>query len=121
MGIWAVLSQHGRTVAYFSEKLAGSRVRYSTYDVVFYAAVQAVRHWRHYLFHREFILYTDHDALKHLYSQDKVSVRRASWTAYLEQFTFLAKHKAGVTNRVADALSQQNNLLTAMQLEVSGF
>ena len=34
--------------------------------------VQVVRHWRHYLFHREFILYTDHDALKHLYCQDKV-------------------------------------------------
>ena len=37
-----VLSQHGRPVAYFSEKLSGSRAQYSTYDVEFYAVVQAV-------------------------------------------------------------------------------
>ena len=66
--IGAVLSQYGRPMAYFSEKLSGSRIRYSTYDVEFYAVVQAVRHWRHYLFHREFVLYTGHDALKHLHS-----------------------------------------------------
>ena len=89
-------------------------MRYNTYDVEFYAVVQAGWHWRHYLFHREFILYIDHDALKHLHSQDKVSARHASWIAYLQHFTFVVKHKA-------DALSQRNNLLTAMQLEVSGF
>ena len=33
----------------------------------------------------------------------------------------MMKHKAGVTNQVADALSQRNNLLIAMQLEVSNF
>ena len=84
MGIGAVLSQHGRLVAYFSKKLTSSRVRCNTYDVEFYAVIQAVRHWHHYLFHREFILYTNHDALKHLHSQDKVSVRHASWIAYLQ-------------------------------------
>ncbi|KAJ9550899.1 hypothetical protein OSB04_014944 [Centaurea solstitialis] len=54
-GIGAVLSQSGRPVAYFSEKLFGSRTRFSTYDVEFYAVIQAIKHWRHYLFHREFI------------------------------------------------------------------
>ena len=39
VGIGAILSQHGRPVAYFSEKLSGSRVRCSTYDVEFYAVV----------------------------------------------------------------------------------
>ena len=78
MGIGVVLSQHGRPIAYSSEKLSGSRVRYCTYDVEIYAVVQAVRHWRHYLFHKEFILYTNHDALKQLHSQDKVSAIHAS-------------------------------------------
>ena len=84
VGIEAILSQHGRPVAYFSEKLSDLRMRYSTYDVEFYAVVQAVQHRCHYLFHREFALYTDHDALKHLRSQDKVSARHASWIAYLQ-------------------------------------
>ena len=39
VGIEAVLNQHGRPVAYFSEKLLSSRVRYNTYDVEFYAVV----------------------------------------------------------------------------------
>lgn len=82
-GIGAVLSQRNRPITFFSEKLSGARLRYSTYDVEFYAVVQAIKHWRHYLFHKEFVLFTDHDALKHLNNQDKVSSRHAAWVAYL--------------------------------------
>ncbi|KAK0604841.1 hypothetical protein LWI29_020054 [Acer saccharum] len=121
MGIEDVLSQAGKPVAYFSEKLTGSRVCYSMYDIEFYAVVQAVKHCRHYLFHREFILYTDHDSLRHLYSHVKISARHASWSTYLQQFTFVLKHKAGVTNRVADALSRRVNLLSTMTVQVPGF
>ncbi|KAI9165278.1 hypothetical protein LWI28_010951 [Acer negundo] len=121
VGIGAVLSQAGKPVAYFSEKLTGSRVCYSTYDIEFYAVVQAVKHWRHYLFHREFILYTDHDSIRHLHSQDKISARHVAWSTYLQQFTFVLKHKAGVSNWVADALSQRVNLLSTMTIQVPGF
>ena len=121
LGIGAVLSQHGRPVAFFSEKLSGAQLRYSTYDVEFCAVVQAVKHWRHYLFHSEFVLYTDHDALRHLHHQDKISPRHARWIAYLERFTFVVKHKAGVSNRVADALSRRSGLLVQMRVEVPGF
>ena len=44
VGIGGVLSQNGRPVAYFSEKLSEAKLRYSTYDVEFYAIVQAVKH-----------------------------------------------------------------------------
>ncbi|KAF8102717.1 hypothetical protein N665_0196s0012 [Sinapis alba] len=98
LGIGAVLSQQGKPVAYYSEKLAGARSRYSTYNVEFYAIVQAIKHWRHYLVHREFILFTDHDALRHLGSQAKVFARHTSWIAYLQQFTFSIRHQSGATN-----------------------
>ena len=65
--IGAVLSQNSKPVAFFSEKLSRSKLNYSTYDIKFYAVVQAVRQWRHYLFNKEFILYTDHDSLRHLH------------------------------------------------------
>ncbi|KAL6531492.1 hypothetical protein OROMI_027855 [Orobanche minor] len=121
VGIGAVLSQGGRPVAFFSEKITGARSRYSTYDVEFYAVVRAVRHWRHYLFQREFILYTDHEALKHLATQDSLSARHAKWSSYLQQFNFVVRHQSGASNRVADALSRRQCLLGDMRIEVQGF
>lgn len=121
LGIGAVLSQGGRPIAFFSEKLRGSKVRFSTYDVEFYAIVQAIKHWRHYLFQSEFVLFTNHDALRHIGSQDKISARHAAWHAFLQQFTFVVKHKPGVSNRVADALSRRHALLADMRIQVLGF
>ena len=120
-GIGAVLSQHTKPVAFYSEKLAGARSRYSTYDVEFYAIIQAIKYWRHYLFHHEFIFYTDHDALKHLDSQVKVSARHASWVAFLQQFTFSIRHQSGKLNKVSDALSRRHSLVTNLHTTVPGF
>ncbi|XP_076913571.1 uncharacterized protein LOC143572239 [Bidens hawaiensis] len=117
---WSSSKSRGRPVAYFSEKLTGAKLRYSTYDIEFYAVVQAVKHWRHYLFHKEFVLFTDHDSLRHIRSQDKVSHKHERWMAFLEKFTFVVKHKSGVSNRVADALSRWSNLLVCMRVGVPG-
>lgn len=35
VGVGTVLSQEGRPIAYFSEKLNGAKINYSTYDVEF--------------------------------------------------------------------------------------
>ncbi|KAJ9546644.1 hypothetical protein OSB04_019187 [Centaurea solstitialis] len=121
VGIGGVLSQGGRPIAYFSEKLTGPKLRYSTYDVEFYAVVQAVKHWRHYLFHKEFVLFTDHDSLRHLHSQDKVSRKHGRWVAFLEKFTFIVKHKSGASNRVADVLSRRSNMLDVQSRQNSDF
>ncbi|GKC78402.1 putative nucleotidyltransferase, ribonuclease H, partial [Tanacetum coccineum] len=77
--------------------------------------VQAVKHWRHYWFHKEFVLFTNHDSLRHIRTQDKVSHKHGRWLAFLEKFTFLVKHKTSVSNRVADALSRRSGLLVTMQ------
>ncbi|GKB02407.1 putative nucleotidyltransferase, ribonuclease H [Tanacetum coccineum] len=120
VAIGGVLSQGGRPVAYFSEKLTGPKSRYTTYDLEFYAVVQAVKHWRHYLFHKEFVLFTGHDSLRHIRTQDKVSHKHGRWLTFLEKFTFVVKHKTGVSNRAADALSRRSGLLVTMQVDVPG-
>lgn len=77
--------------------------------------MQAIKHWRHYLAHKEFVLFTDHVALKYLGTQDKISARHASWTAYLQQFTFVIKHQSGKMNKVADALIRRHSLVATLQ------
>ncbi|GKV53725.1 hypothetical protein SLEP1_g60242, partial [Rubroshorea leprosula] len=98
VGIGAVLSQEGRPIAFFNEKLNDTKLRYSTYDKEFYAIV-----------------------LKHLNSQQKISRRHAAWSEFLQAYPFLLKYKSGVQNRVADALSRQHALLTSLQMKVTGF
>jgi RNase H-like domain found in reverse transcriptase len=64
-------------IAYFSEKLGGLRVNYSVYDVELYSIVQSLQHCRHYLLPKEFLLFTDHQALKFFQNQNKLSTRHA--------------------------------------------
>jgi hypothetical protein len=61
--IGAVLSQDNRPVAYFSENLNDSKRNYFTYDKYFYAIIQALKKWRHHLVPKEFVLYSDNQAL----------------------------------------------------------
>ena len=68
IGVGAVLSQEKRPIAFFSEKLSDSRQKWSTYDQEFYAVIRALREWEHYLIQKEFILFTDHQALKFINS-----------------------------------------------------
>ncbi|KAE8661446.1 hypothetical protein F3Y22_tig00113725pilonHSYRG00321 [Hibiscus syriacus] len=70
---------------------------------------------------KEFILFTDHEALKYINGQHKLSRRHAKWVAYLQEFTFTLRHQAGSLNRVADALSRRTLLLTTMSTKVAGF
>jgi hypothetical protein len=121
VGIGAVLSQEGKPVAFFSEKLNDVRRNYSTYDLEFYAIVQALRHWRHYLVPQEFVLFTDHLALKYVNTQKKLNSRHAKWVSFLQGYNFVLKHKSGKQNQVADALSRRVTLIITMETEVIGF
>lgn len=75
VGIGSVLSQEGHLVAFFSEMLNDAKQKYSTYEKQFYAVVQAFRYWRHYLIPNEFVLFSEHEALKHINDQKKLNPR----------------------------------------------
>ena len=77
VGIGGVLNQEGHPIAFFSEKLNGAKRRYSTYDKEFYVIMQSLHFLRFYLFHTEFVLFFDHQALRYLNSQKKLNARHA--------------------------------------------
>ena len=96
--IGVVLVQEGKPITFFSEKLNDAKKKYFVYDQELYAIVQALKQWRHYFIPKEFILYTNHKALKYLGNQHKLNWRHIKWVEYLQSFTFVIKHKSGVTN-----------------------
>ena len=121
VGIGVVISQDNKPVAFFSEKVCEARSKWSTYELEFFVVVRTLKHWEHYLIQREFVLYTDHQALKHINSQVSINKMYAQWVAYIQRFHFTLKHKSGVTNKVGDALSRQASLLTTLRTKVIGF
>ncbi|KAE8720303.1 Detected protein of unknown function [Hibiscus syriacus] len=105
--IRAVLSQGGRPITYFSDKLNGATLNYRTYDKEMYALVRAMETWQHYLWPKEFIIHTDHDALKHIRGKHKLNKRHGKWVEFLETFPYVIKYKKGKENIVFDALSRR--------------
>jgi hypothetical protein len=120
-GIGAMLSQEGRPVEFFSEKLSDARLRWTTYEKEFYAVFRALMHWQHYLIQKEFVLYSDHQALKFINNQHHMNNMHARWITFMQKFTFSLKHKARLMNKVADALSRRTTLLVIVETEITGF
>jgi hypothetical protein len=57
VAIGALLSQDDKLVAYFSEKMNDAKKKYSTYEKEFYAIIQDLKKWRHYLIPRVYFVY----------------------------------------------------------------
>ena len=68
---------------------------------------EAVKHFRHMLEARHFVIYTDHKPLTYAFSQklDKCSPRQFNHLDFISQFTTDIRHISGQDNVVADALS----------------
>ena len=63
-----------------------------------YALVRALKTWQHYLYPKEFVIYSDHESLKYIKGQGKLNKRHAKWVEFLEQFPYVIKHKKGKGN-----------------------
>jgi hypothetical protein len=69
---------------------------------------------------KEFVIHSDHEALKYLKSQGKLNCRHAKWIEFIEMFPYVVKHKRGKDNIVADALSRRCELITQLDTKVLG-
>ena len=112
--------QEGKPIVYFSEKLSGPVLNYSTYDKELYALVQTLETWQHYLWPKEFVIHSDHESLKHIRSRGKLNRRHAKWVEFIEYFPYVIKHKKGKENIIADALSRRYTLLNKLDYKIFG-
>ena len=119
--IRAMLMQEGPPIAYFSEKLNGVVLNYSTYDKELYVLVRALQNWQHYLLPKQFVIHSDHESLKHLKGQSKLSKRHARWVEFIKKFQYVVKHKKGKSNVVVDALSRRYALFSTLETKFIGF
>ncbi|GJX44920.1 RNA-directed DNA polymerase, partial [Tanacetum coccineum] len=120
-GHWRCFKSKWKTSSFFNEKLNEARQKYSTYDKEFYAIIRSLEYWHHYLVSKDFILYSDHEALKYINGQHKLKRRYAKWVELMQSYSFSIKHKAGTLNKVAGALSRRQALLSVMQVQAVGF
>ncbi|GBG62819.1 hypothetical protein CBR_g32402 [Chara braunii] len=116
--IGAVLQQDDgngyRPVEFMSTRMPSEKVAISTYERELYALRQALEHWKHYLLGRHFKVYSDHETLRWLKTQAKMTPKLTRWAAEIDQYDFELKPVKGKYNVVADALSRRADYFGAI-------
>jgi hypothetical protein len=108
-GFGAVLHQGSGPLAFFSKQFAPRHMKVAAYERELIGLVQAVRHWRPYLWGRPFIVRTDHFALKFMLDQRLSTIPQHHWISKLLGYDFTIEYRPGRLNTVADALSRRNS------------
>jgi len=72
-------------------------------------------------FSKEFVIHSDHESLKYLKSQSKLNKRHTKWVEFIEQFSYVIKHKQSKSNMVTNALSRRHTLLNVLTAQYLGF
>ena len=70
---------------------------------------------------KEFIIHSNHEALKFLKSQSSLNKRHAKWVEFMQNFTFVIKHISGTANKVVDALSRKSLLMQEFRVKTLCF
>ena len=109
--IGAVLSQLNDqgsevVIGYASRTLSKAERRYCVTRKELLAVVNFVKHYKHYLYGRRFVVRTDHGSLRWLMQFKNPEGQLARWLEVLSEYEIQMVHRPGVQHRNADALSR---------------
>ena len=110
-GISGVLSQiqNGteKVIAYASKTLNKSQRNYCTTNKELLAVITFVKHFRHYLLGRKFLIRTDHSSLRWLTNFKDAEGMIARWIVQLSCYDYEIEHRRGDCHGNVDGLSRK--------------
>jgi hypothetical protein len=111
VAIAAVLSQkidgNEHVIAYASRTLSKSEKKYCVTRKELLALVYHVKHFKHYLYGKQFLARTDHGSLKWLLNFKSPEGQVARWLESLASFDMKIEHRPGRLHLNADGLSRR--------------
>ena len=79
-------------IAYFSKRFTANQQHYSATQKEYIAVMLAVTHWRSYIWGRQLVCVTHHNALRYLYSMQDTSNMLTRWAITLQLYDFTVAH-----------------------------
>jgi len=84
-----------------------AKSNYSSYKGECLAVVWVVIHFKPYLYDMEFTLYTDHQPIKWLTTNDKLTGKLAHWAFIFHEYEFKVIHRLGITHQNTNTISRK--------------
>ena len=103
---YSALDHQEHNIAFASKTLTKTQRNYCATYRELLAIVDMIRHFRHFLWGRRFIVRTDHASLRWLKNYKDVDGMLARWLARLEEYHFDIRHRPGNQHSNADGLSR---------------
>lgn len=113
------IGDHWEPLGFFSKKLSQAEKNYGAYDRELLAIYLSIKHFKHMVEGRNFIIFTDHKPIIYAFKQkpEKCSPRQFRYLDFIGQFSTDIRHVSGTQNIVADALSRIEEISETLDFE----
>jgi hypothetical protein len=110
LGIGAILGQFDEegkeyVIAYASRNKNKVESKYFSYDGECLVIVWAIIHFKPYFYGTKLTLYTDHQPIKWLMTDNNLIGKLVRWALILQEYEFEVIHRPGITYQNADTMS----------------
>ncbi|GJT54776.1 retrovirus-related pol polyprotein from transposon 17.6 [Tanacetum coccineum] len=103
------IDKHFKPIHYASKTINEAQENYKTTEKELLAVVFAFEKFRQYLVLSKTIVFTDHSAMRYLFTKQDAKPRLIRWIWLLEEFDIKIREKRGVENLAANHLSRLEN------------